>query len=56
MGESQSYEACMGLKWKCLGFYDMSLKVEEDRELNIVFTAVTQISAMRHFLEYKLRS
>ena len=45
MGESQSYEACMGLKWKCLGFYGMSLKVGGDLELNIMFTAVTQISA-----------
>ena len=39
----------MGLKGKCLGFYSVSLKVEEDQELNIVFTAVTQISAKRHF-------
>ena len=41
MGESQSYEACMGLKWKCLGFYGVSLKVEEDQELNMMFTDVT---------------
>ena len=45
MGENQSYEACMGLKWTCLGFCGMSLKVEEDRELNTMFTATTQISA-----------
>jgi hypothetical protein len=27
--------------WKCLGFYGVSLKVEEDQELNMMFTAVT---------------
>jgi hypothetical protein len=31
----------MGLRWKCLDFYGVSLKVEEDQELNMVFTAVT---------------
>ena len=56
MGESQSYKACMGVKWKCLGFYWVSLKIEEDPELNIVFTAVTQIFAKWHFLRYELRS
>ena len=34
----------------------MSLKIEEDRELNIVFTAVTRISSKRHFWRYELRS
>ena len=34
----------------------MSLKVEEDHELNIVFTDVTRISARRHFWGYKLTS
>ena len=44
MGESQSYEACMGLKWNFLGFCGVNLKVEEDQKLNIVFTTITQIS------------
>ena len=34
----------------------MSLKVEEDRELNIAFTTVTRIFAERHFWRYELRS
>ena len=34
----------------------MSLKVEEDRELNIAFTAITHKSANRHFWRYELRS
>jgi hypothetical protein len=34
----------------------VSLKVEEDHELNIVSMAVTQIFAMRHFWRYELRS
>ena len=34
----------------------MSLKVEEDQELNIVLTVVTRIFASRHFWGYKLRS
>ena len=34
----------------------VSLKVEEDRELNIAFTVVTQIFAKRHFWRYALRS
>ena len=33
----------------------MSLKVEEDQELNMVFTVVTRIFASRHFWGYKLR-
>ena len=42
----------MGLKCMCLGSCGVSLKVEEGRELNIVFTAVTQISAKRHFWKW----
>ena len=34
----------------------MSLKVEEDHELNIVSMAVTWIFAMRYFWRYELRS
>jgi hypothetical protein len=34
----------------------VSLKVEEDLELNIAFTTVARISAKRHFWKYKLRS
>ncbi len=34
----------------------MSLKVEEDHELNIVFIDVTRISARRNFWGYKLTS
>ena len=34
----------------------MNLKVEEDQELNVVFTAVTQIFAKRHFWGCKLKS
>ena len=34
----------------------VSLKVEEDHELNIVFVVVTWISTRRHFWRYKLRS
>ena len=34
----------------------MSLKVEEDQELNMVFTAVTQISAKRYFWRCELKS
>ena len=34
----------------------MRLKVEEDRELNIPFTVVTQIFAKRNFWRYALRS
>ena len=34
----------------------MSLKVEEDQDINIVFTVVTRISARRHFWTYELRS
>jgi hypothetical protein len=34
----------------------VSLKVEENRELNIVFTAVTRVSAKCHFWRYELRS
>ena len=40
--------ACM-MKWECLGFWGVSLKVEEDHELNVVSMAVTRISAMRRF-------
>ncbi len=32
----------------------VSLKVEEDHELNIVFVVVTRIFAKRHFWGYKL--
>ena len=46
----------MGLKCMCLGLCAISLKVEEDQELNMVFTAVTQISAKRHFWKYELKS
>jgi hypothetical protein len=35
----------MGLKLKGLGFYGMSLEVEEGRGLNIVFTVVVRIFA-----------
>ena len=45
-----------GLKWKCLGFYGVSLKVEEDQELNMVFTAATQISVKRHFWRCEFKS
>ena len=34
----------------------MSLKVEEDHELNIVSMAVSRISTKRDFWGYKLRS
>ena len=34
----------------------MSLKVEENQELNILFTTVTRISAKCHFWRYELRS
>ena len=34
----------------------VSLKVEEDHELNIVSMAVSRISTKRHFWGYKLRS
>ena len=36
-------------KGKCLGFYGVSLKVEEGQELNMMLTAVAQISVRRHF-------
>ena len=45
-----------GLEWKCLGFYGVSLKVEGDQELNMVFIAITQISAKRHFWRCELKS
>ena len=54
--ERVTYEACMGLKCMCLGLCGVSLKVEEDQELNMVFTAVTQISAKRHFWKCELKS
>jgi hypothetical protein len=34
----------------------VSLKVEEDHELNIVYMAITRISTKKHFWGYKLRS
>jgi hypothetical protein len=45
-----------GLEWKCLGFYGVSLEVEGDQELNMVFTAITQISVKRHFWRCELKS
>jgi hypothetical protein len=46
----------MGLKHKRLGFYGVSFKIEKDQELNMMFIAVTQISANRHFWRCELKS